>query len=83
MDYTDSHGFCFGGGRVFIGDWGLVCMVCEILGRQVIDENGHVVEEYRGGKEASLNFLIGGVMRLSERRTDFKVVTEVMKRLIG
>ena len=55
----------------------------ENLCRQVIAENGHVVEEYRGGKAASLNFLIGGVMRLSERRADFQSVTEVMKRLIG
>ncbi|MFH0808330.1 MAG: Asp-tRNA(Asn)/Glu-tRNA(Gln) amidotransferase subunit GatB [archaeon] len=55
----------------------------ENLCRQVISENGHVVEEYRGGKEASLNFLIGAVMRLSERRADFVKVTAVMKRLIG
>ncbi len=54
-----------------------------ILCRQVTDENGHVVEEYKGGKAASLNFLIGQVMRLSERRADFQSVTEVMKRLIG
>ncbi len=55
----------------------------ENLCRQVIEENGKVVEEYRGGKVASLNFLIGSVMRLSERRADFKSVTVVMKRLIG
>ena len=55
----------------------------ENLCRQVIDENVHVVEEYKGGKAASLNFLIGSVMRLSERRADFKSVTLVMKRLIG
>ena len=55
----------------------------ENLCRQVIDENAHVVEEYKGGKVASLNFLIGQVMRLSERRADFKVVTEAMKGLIG
>jgi aspartyl-tRNA(Asn)/glutamyl-tRNA(Gln) amidotransferase subunit B len=55
----------------------------ENLCRQVIDENAHVVEDYKAGKGASLNFLIGQVMRLSERRADFKVVTEVMRRLIG
>ncbi len=55
----------------------------ENLCRQVISENKHVVDEYLAGKEASLNFLIGAVMRLSERRADFKVVTGVMKRLIG
>ncbi|NPE26572.1 Asp-tRNA(Asn)/Glu-tRNA(Gln) amidotransferase subunit GatB [Methanococcoides sp. SA1] len=55
----------------------------ENLCRQVVDENVHVVEEYRGGKKASLNFLIGQVMRLSERRADFKEVTEIMKEVIG
>ena len=54
----------------------------ENLCRQVISENGHVVSEYKNGKTQSLNFLIGSVMRLSERRADFRVVTEIMKRLI-
>jgi aspartyl-tRNA(Asn)/glutamyl-tRNA(Gln) amidotransferase subunit B len=55
----------------------------ENLCRQVISENAKVVAEYKGGKDASLNFLIGSVMRLSERRADFKSVTGIMKRLIG
>ncbi|MBT6690675.1 Asp-tRNA(Asn)/Glu-tRNA(Gln) amidotransferase subunit GatB [archaeon] len=55
----------------------------ENLCRQVIGENAHVVEEYKGGKAASLNFLIGSVMRLSERRADFKVAGDCLKRLIG
>lgn len=55
----------------------------ENLCKQVISENGHVVEEYKGGKDASLNYLIGQVMRLSERRADFKVAGECLKRLIG
>ncbi len=55
----------------------------ENLCQQVIDENLHVVSEYKGGKDASLNFLIGQVMRLSERRADFKVAGDCLKRLIG
>jgi len=55
----------------------------ENLCRQVISENAHVVEDYKGGKEASLNFLIGQVMRVSERRADFKVAGDILKRLIG
>jgi aspartyl-tRNA(Asn)/glutamyl-tRNA(Gln) amidotransferase subunit B len=54
----------------------------ENLCRQVVDENAHVVEEYRGGKEVSLNFLIGQVMRLSERRANFRVVGEVLRGMI-
>ena len=55
----------------------------ENLCKQVISENAHVVDEYRGGKDASLNYLIGQVMRLSERRADFKVAGETIKRLVG
>ncbi len=54
----------------------------ENLCRQVIDENPHVVDEYCAGKNASLNFLIGQVMRLSERRADFKIVTEKIKEIL-
>lgn len=55
----------------------------ENLCRQVIDENAHVVDDYKNGKKASLNFLIGQVMRLSNRRADFKTATDVMKKIIG
>jgi aspartyl-tRNA(Asn)/glutamyl-tRNA(Gln) amidotransferase subunit B len=53
------------------------------LCRQVIDENSHVVEEYRGGKDASLNYLIGQVMRLSEKRADFRIAGDTLKKFIG
>jgi aspartyl-tRNA(Asn)/glutamyl-tRNA(Gln) amidotransferase subunit B len=55
----------------------------ENLCRQVIYENLRIVEEYKNGKEASLNFLIGQVMKLSERRADFKVVREKLLEMIG
>ncbi len=52
----------------------------ENLCRQVVDENVHVVDEYRSGKEASLNWLIGQVMRLSERRAGPDEVREILRR---
>jgi len=55
----------------------------ENLCRQVIEENAHVVEEYRNGKDASLNFLIGQVMKKSNRRADFKVAGDCLRKLIG
>jgi aspartyl-tRNA(Asn)/glutamyl-tRNA(Gln) amidotransferase subunit B len=55
----------------------------ENLCKQVINENAHVVDEYKGGKAASLNYLIGQVMRLSERRADFKVAGDCLKKIIG
>lgn len=54
----------------------------ENLCKQAIIENSNVVDEYKSGKVASLNFLIGRVMLLSNRRADFKKVTEIMKKLI-
>jgi len=53
------------------------------LCRQVIEDNFHVVEDYKSGKTASLNYLIGQVMNLSERRADFKVASECLKKIIG
>jgi len=55
----------------------------ENLCKQVIDENANVVAEYKSGKDASLNYLIGAVMRVSERRADFKVAGDCLKRLIN
>ncbi|MFH0711706.1 MAG: Asp-tRNA(Asn)/Glu-tRNA(Gln) amidotransferase subunit GatB [archaeon] len=55
----------------------------ENLCRQVVDENAHVVDEFRNGKTASLNYLIGQVMRLSERRAGPDEVREILKKMIG
>lgn len=41
------------------------------LVEQAIKENPKVWEEFKAGKKESLNFLIGQVMRLSNRRADF------------
>ena len=54
----------------------------ENICRQVISENQHVVDEYKSGKEQSLNWLIGQVMKLSERRADFKAAKDCLLKLI-
>jgi len=53
------------------------------LCRQVVSENSKVVDEFKSGKSASLNYLIGEVMRLSEKRADFRLVGETLKRMLG
>jgi aspartyl-tRNA(Asn)/glutamyl-tRNA(Gln) amidotransferase subunit B len=50
------------------------------LVEQVIKENEKVYEEYKSGKKESLNFLIGCVMRLSNRRADFGLVREIFEK---
>jgi aspartyl-tRNA(Asn)/glutamyl-tRNA(Gln) amidotransferase subunit B len=54
----------------------------ENLCRQAIAENPKTVEEYKSGKQASLNFLIGQVMKLSERRADFKITKDKLIELM-
>jgi aspartyl-tRNA(Asn)/glutamyl-tRNA(Gln) amidotransferase subunit B len=46
---------------------------------QAISENKKVFEEYKSGKKESLNFLIGAVMKLSNRRADFAKVREIFE----
>ena len=46
---------------------------------KVIKENKKVVEDYRKGNKNSLNFLMGQVMRLTNRRADFKVARRVLE----
>lgn len=46
---------------------------------QTILENKKVWDEYKGGKKESLNFLIGCVMKLSNRRADFNTVRKIFE----
>jgi aspartyl-tRNA(Asn)/glutamyl-tRNA(Gln) amidotransferase subunit B len=50
------------------------------LVEQAIKENSKAWDEYKGGKKESLNFLIGCVMKLSNRRADFAKVRELMEK---
>jgi aspartyl-tRNA(Asn)/glutamyl-tRNA(Gln) amidotransferase subunit B len=50
------------------------------LVEQAIKENPKVWEEYKGGKKESLNFLMGCVMKLSNRRADFGKVREMFEK---
>jgi len=51
--------------------------------KKVIKQNPKAVEDLKQGKQESLNFLVGQVMRLSNRRADFKVAKECLKKLIS
>lgn len=46
---------------------------------QAIEENPEAVEDYRNGEEKSINFLIGQVMKLSQKRADFKIVKKLLE----
>ena len=48
------------------------------LAQKVIKENSKAVEDYKSGKKQSLNFLIGQVMRASDKRADFEMARDVL-----
>ena len=45
-----------------------------------IKENPKAVQDYKSGQEQALNFLIGQVMKLSEKRADYKTAKELLKK---
>ncbi len=47
--------------------------------QRVLDENQKAVEDYKKGKEASLMFLVGQVMRLAKGAADAETVKNILK----
>ncbi|MCK5150081.1 Asp-tRNA(Asn)/Glu-tRNA(Gln) amidotransferase subunit GatB [Candidatus Pacearchaeota archaeon] len=54
----------------------------EKIAKKVIKENSKAVEDYKTGKKESLNFLIGQVMRSSDKRADFKIAKEILEKIL-
>jgi aspartyl-tRNA(Asn)/glutamyl-tRNA(Gln) amidotransferase subunit B len=52
------------------------------LCKQVIDENEKAVIDYKSGNKNSLNFLVGQVMKLSNRRADFETATRELTKIL-
>jgi aspartyl-tRNA(Asn)/glutamyl-tRNA(Gln) amidotransferase subunit B len=55
----------------------------ESLAKQAIEANPKAVAEYRAGKTASINFLKGQVMKLSQGKANPSVVGEILERLLA
>jgi len=51
--------------------------------KQAIKNNLKAVQDYQTGKAEALNFLIGEVMKLSDRRADYKTARELLEKLLG
>jgi aspartyl-tRNA(Asn)/glutamyl-tRNA(Gln) amidotransferase subunit B len=49
----------------------------------VIANNPKQVEQYRGGKTAVINFLVGQVMRATRGQANVAAVTDLLKRNLG
>jgi aspartyl-tRNA(Asn)/glutamyl-tRNA(Gln) amidotransferase subunit B len=54
----------------------------EDIARHIIEENPKAVEDYRKGKAASLQFLIGQVMKDSRGKANPKIIQEVIKKFL-
>lgn len=50
--------------------------------KQAIKNNKKAVEDYKSGKRESFNFLMGEIMKLSNKRADYKSASEVLKELL-
>ncbi len=50
--------------------------------RQVIEKNSKAVEDYQAGGNQALNFLMGEIMKATEKRADFKVAREVLEKVL-
>lgn len=49
----------------------------------VIRENKKAVEDFNSGKKESINFLIGQVMKISNKRADYKTTREILEKKLG
>jgi aspartyl-tRNA(Asn)/glutamyl-tRNA(Gln) amidotransferase subunit B len=54
----------------------------EKLAEKVIKENKKAVEDYKNGEEKAINFLIGQLMRLSNKRADFSTSKNILEKLL-
>ena len=62
-----------------VSDTGMIKAVVE----EVIAANQKAVDEYRGGKAQSFNFLIGQCMRALRGKAPAAEVTRLLKELLG
>ena len=54
----------------------------EETAQKVIDENETAVSDYKKGKEASLQFLIGQVMKETRGRANPETIAGILKKLL-
>jgi aspartyl-tRNA(Asn)/glutamyl-tRNA(Gln) amidotransferase subunit B len=54
----------------------------EKIAKKVMEKNRKAVEDYKEGEESAFNFLMGQIMRETNKRADFKIAREILKRLL-
>jgi len=54
----------------------------EKVAKGVIKENVNVVKDYKSGEKNAFNYLMGEIMKKTNRRADFNVAREVLKEML-
>ncbi|MEM3405446.1 MAG: hypothetical protein QW117_00515 [Candidatus Pacearchaeota archaeon] len=54
----------------------------EKICKEVIEENKKAVSDYKNGEEKALSFLIGAVMKKSDRRADINLIKKILLKEI-
>ena len=54
----------------------------EKIAQKIINENSDAVSDYKKGKEASLQFLLGQVMKETRGRANPETISEILKKLL-
>ena len=54
----------------------------EKIASKLIEKNPKAVSDYKAGAQGALNFLLGEIMKETNRRADFKVASAVFKKLL-
>ncbi|PIN94566.1 Asp-tRNA(Asn)/Glu-tRNA(Gln) amidotransferase GatCAB subunit B [Candidatus Pacearchaeota archaeon CG10_big_fil_rev_8_21_14_0_10_30_48] len=49
---------------------------------EVIKKNSKAVQDYKAGEKNSFNYLMGEIMKSSNRRADFKIASDILKELL-
>jgi len=50
---------------------------------EAISKNPKAVQDFKSGQQQALNFIMGEVMKLSEKRADFKTALEILKKKLS
>ena len=54
----------------------------EKIVKNVIGKNSKVVSDYKNGEKNALNYLMGEIMKASEKRADFAVARRVLEKML-
>ncbi len=52
------------------------------IAKEIIKENSKVVADYKAGEHNALNYLMGEIMKKTNRRADFNIAREVLKEML-